>query len=296
MESKPPHENRNEINDIKSIIKLKEDLVLEIPFYPNNRNSKEFLQSIDIGTLINIHDSWLERKILPIPRKVTIPNYVRNDSLYIKNKSKLKKLVKMIEDGSDISDYQSRKVKENTFNVDDFKQTKTFIKSRDQLLICEGIFHIHLEAYPNRTDEVVLARIDNDIFYFIGVFTHKIFDSNGNDEHKKYDDAIQKYLASIVPSGGAVFMGIQNLAGSSIASTFNQTSIIKILTLVENYQGGISPYTQILYKKIHDRTPMKVSPVWRINQRNIEIYERKNRIVFNSEEIWKYLYSGLRNS
>ena len=128
------------------------------------------------------------------------------------------------------------------------------------------------------------------------MFSHiKFLKKNGAEkEHKTYDDAIQNYLATKVPSGGEMFLGLQNLAGSSIASTVNQTHIIKILTLVEKYQDGISSYTRLLYKKIHSRAPMSVSPIWRINQRDIEIYDRKNKIVFNSNNIWEFIYFGIR--
>lgn len=287
--------NRNEINNIGSIKNLKEFLVKEIPFYPNNGESKTFLLKIDIGTLINIHDSWQERKITPIPRKIIIPERIKQDPLYNNNESKINKLTKMIENGLDISDYQSRKVEENTFDVDDFKRTRLFMNSRDQMMICEGVYHLHLKPYPDRTNEVILAQINDDSFYVMGVFTHKVFEKNGAEkEHKKYDDAIQNYLATKVPSGGAMFLGLQNLAGSSIASTVNQTHIIKILTLVEKYQDGISSYTRLLYKKIHSRAPMSVSPIWRINQRDIEIYDRKNKIVFNSNNIWEFIYFGIR--
>ena len=193
--------------------------------------------------------------------------------------------------------FNSGKVKENTFDVDDFKRTKLFMNSRDQMMICEGVFHLHLQPYPDRSNEVVLAQIDNNSFYFMGVFTHKVFERNGaEEEHKKYDDAIQRYLATKVPQGGAMFLGLQNVAGSSVASTFNQTRIIKILTLVEKYQGGISSYTKLLYKKIHNRAPMSISPIWIVNQRDIEIYDRKNKVSFNSSEIWEFIYVGIRHS
>ena len=162
--------NRNEINNISSIKNLKEFLVKEIPFYPNNGESKTFLLKIDIGTLINIHDSWQERTITPIPRKIIIPEHIKQDPLYNNNESKINKLTKMIENGLDISDYQSRKVKENTFDVDDFKKTRSFINYRDKMMICEGVYHLHLKPYPDRTNEVILAQINDDSFYVMGCF------------------------------------------------------------------------------------------------------------------------------
>ena len=280
-----------DLNALQSIERFKADLAGEIPFTPNNRESKLFLMKLDIGDLIHVYDFWRHRFIMPSPRKTFTPNYVRNkDELYIKNKEAIKAVLKKIENGEDISAYLSRKVHEQSFDVDDFKATRNFLESRDQLLVCEGFYHLHLEPYPKRTDEIIVGQATVDAFEVVGIFSHKIFESeNSEAERKRFDKAINKYLARKMTNGGCYIGGagggMQNAAGSSIVSSFNQINIFKILYNVEFTKGGIDQHARNLYKILHNRTPKNVKAIWKMNHRNIEIFDRVNKVTFEEKHL-----------
>lgn len=272
---------------LQSIRKFKEDLIAQIPFTPNNRESKSFLLNLDIGSILHIYDFWRHRFITPRPRKTFIPNQIRNnDPLYLKNKENVKAVLKKIEIGEDISSHLSRKVHEQSFDVEDFKNNRNFIGSRDHLLVCEGFYHLHLEPYPKRTDELIIGHAAEDGFEVIGIFSHKIFETeNSESEKNKFNAAINNYLRRKMPNGGYCIGGagggMQNLAGSSIANTWNQINNLKILQNVEFVKGGIEQHTRNLYKTVHNRTPKNVKAIWRMNHRNVEIFDRVNKVVFD---------------
>lgn len=285
------HEIRtSKFNKLSSIVRLKKDLTEAIPFVPNNKESKDFLLNLELGDLIHIHDFWQHRLVSNRPRTVNIPSHVRNSKLYIKNRDRIKNLRSLFESGLDVSDFLSRKAKDRALDVNDFKKNRDFIGSRDAMLICEGYHHFHLAAYPSRTDELIIAQVTNDHIDVIGIFTHEIFEQKPlNQEYSDYQKAIETHISKYNPSGG-IFIGgaggcMQNLAGSSLFTTIFHTHTYRFIRIVEENEGGIEAYTKRLYKDLHNRSPSKVKPTWILQQRNLEIYDKNNKINFSSDQL-----------
>ncbi len=281
-----------DIENLSSVKKLKKALVKEIPFVPNNSDSKNFLLGLELGQLIHIHDSWKQRMILPQPRRVHAAGYVRNDLLYIENKELIRHLRKQIEAGEDVNLYLSDAIRKASFKVENFRNTGTFNGSRDRMLVCEGFYHFHLAAYPQRTDEILIGIVRDDFVDFLGIFTHEIFkdiNQSNSEMHNKYEKSINEYVQRKFPEGG-VFIGgvgggLQNMAGSSTSSSFNQIDKIRSITWIEVYCGGIEAFTRKLYCDLHSRNPQKVNPEWVIEHRSLIIYDRANKVKFDSNEL-----------
>jgi hypothetical protein len=275
-----------DLNNIQSIIRFKGRLISELPHAPNNKESKDYLLSLDIGDLIHIYDFWQQRLIHCCPRDVTVISKVRNSVSYVRNKEKIDVILNRVKNGIDISKYLSHKAHKATFEVEQFKQNRRFNSFRDQILICEGFHHLHLEEFPKRTDEVLIVHVTPSTFEIVQVAKHNLFE---RDEKAiaEYYKAIDEFLYSKNPNGGIYIGGagggMQNLAGSSVQSSFNQIHTRKILQTVEILNGGIENYVKNLYKYIHHRDLKYVKPEWKMLGREIVIYDKKNQEEFKSD-------------
>lgn len=239
--------------------------------------------------------------VAPQPRKVTALGHVKNDPLYIRNIEKIRHLRKKLEAGENINLFLSNKIRQGCFDVEDFKKTRTFNASRDRMLVCEGFYHFHLAEHPHRTDEVLIGIVDNDYVEFIGIFTHEIFESSNQSNtamHQKYEASINAYVEHKFPQGsliiGGVGGGMQNMAGSSISSSFNQIDKIKTIRRIELDCGGIVAFTRNLYSILHSRSPRNIKPEWIIDHRFLKIYDRANKVTFDSNSLRLHCASNPR--
>jgi hypothetical protein len=242
-----------------------------------------YLLLLDIGDIVHIYDFWQQRLIHAQPRKILVSSKMRNSPLYLRHRERIKVILGRASNGLDINRYLSYKAHNATFEVEQFKQNRSFNSFRDKLLICEGFHHLHLEEFPKRTDEVLIAHVTPNTFEIVQIANHDLFEQDP-EALAEYEKHINAFLYSKNPNGGFYIGGagggMQNLAGSSIESTFNQIHVRKVLQNVEIINGGIEKYVKHLYQKIHNRNPQYVNPEWRMLGREITIYDKKNKEQF----------------
>lgn len=277
---------QDNLNEKTSILDLKKRLVNAIPYAPQNADSKQFLLSRDIGDLLHIHHFWRQRFLQPGSRIFHAPSNVRNDPLYVQHRAKIALLRQKIEAGENVSAYLSRRAHERALDVTGYRESRSFVSSRDQLLVCEGFYHLHLDPLPERTNEILVAMVTPECCEIVGLFTHDLFNEDTlNPNYVKYDKAVEAYLARKFPSGG-MFLGgpgggMQNTAGSSVASSFWQTHCYRILSVVERYPNGLEGFTIKLYSEIFDRQTSFVKPKWEVaDDGRLLIRDRKNKHEF----------------
>lgn len=277
-----------ELNNLKSVIKLKNSIVASLPYAPRDKDSKEYLLSLDVGDLIHIYDFWQQRLIPSRPRKVLVGNKVRNSTQYIRNRRKIGVLLDRVRNGDDISGYLSQKAHCATFDVNEFKSTRSFNSFRDQILVCEGFYHLHLDEFPARTDEILIVHVTLREFEIVQVAMHSLFE-NDNEARVEYARYVDEFLSSKMPGGGLIIGGagggMQNLSGSSIFSSLNQIDMIKKIQNVELRNGGIESYTRKLYAYLHKRNTQYVKPEWRLVGRELTIYDKKNKKHFSEQNL-----------
>lgn len=281
---------QDELNKKPSVVRLKNQLVSEIPYVPQSAEAKQFLMNHDIGDLLHIYHFWRQRFLLPVPRRYHAPSCVRNEPLYSHHKAKINQLKQKIEAGEDVSAYLSRRAHTKALDVNSYRESRSFNSSRDLLLVCEGFYHFHLAPLPERTDEILVAKVESELFEVIGLFTHDLFLGDSlNPTYSKYNEAVNSYLARKMPSGG-IFIGgagggMQNLAGSSVASSLWQIHCRKVLMQVEAYPGGIDGFTIKLYDSLFGRKLRFVNPVWFVADNGVLfIRDRKNKHDFWMED------------
>jgi hypothetical protein len=277
---------QDDLNKKPSIVRLKDKLVREIPYVPKSQEARQFLLGHDIGDLLHIYHFWRQRLLQPEVRRYQAPSSVRNDPLYVGNKNKIDVLRRKIEAGEDVSDYLSSRAHKTALDVDSYRKSRSFNSSRDQMLICEGFYHLHLAPLPERTDEILVAKVEPGLFEVVGLFTHDLFlDDKINPAYSKYNKAVDSYLSRKMPSGGYFIGGagggMQNLAGSSVASSFWQIHCRKVLQLVEASPNGIAGFVVNLYDQILGRQTRYVDPIWVVaDDGRLLLRDRKNKYDF----------------
>lgn len=275
---------QDDLNKNPSIVRLKNTLVSKIPYIPKSAEAKNFLLGHDIGDLLHIYHFWRQRFLHPVARRFHAPSSVRNDPLYIRNRGKINALRQKIEAGEDVSAYLSRRAHKKALDVNGYRESKSFNSSRDQMLICEGFYHLHLAPLPARTDEVLVAQVSVEVFDVVGIFTHELFlNDQINFEYSKYNQAVDRYLARIMPTGGFYIGGagggLQNLAGSSFSSTVWQIHCRKIIQRVEAWPDGIDGFTINLYDLLFSGRKLRyVDPIWLVaDDGRLLIRDKKNK-------------------
>lgn len=274
-----------DINKISSIKRFKSRLVSELPYVPKNKAAKDYLLGLDVGDVIHIYDSWQQRLITSSRRDVIVSSKVRSSALYIKNRHKIKPLLELVRAGQNITKYLSKRAHDEAFDVVKFRKTNSFNSFRDQILVCEGFYHIHLEPFPKRTDEVLIVDVTPATFEVVMVAKHNLFE-NDSLAMEEYDKFICNFVKSKYPDG-SVFIGggIQNLAGSSIESSIRGTSAVRLIYNVEFNNKGIESYIKALYKFLENRDILYVKPEWKIINRELVIYDKKNKKYFKEENL-----------
>lgn len=285
----------NDLNEKKSIVALKKQLVSTIPYVPKSAEAKQFLLNHDIGDLLHIYHFWRQRFLMPVARRYHAPPSVRNEKLYVSHKAAINQLKRKIEVGEEVSAYLSHRASTRALDINGYRASKSFNSSRDQLLICDGFYHLHLAPFPERTDEILVAHVTSDLFEVVGLFTHDLFTEDTlNPAYVEYDQAVEAYLARKYPSGG-MFLGgagggMQNAAGSSFTSTLWQIHCRKILSRVVAYPDELNGFTIKLYSDIFGRQIRFVDPKWEVaNDGRLLIRDRKNKHDFwaNASGSWK---------
>jgi len=284
----------DDLNKKKSIVRLKDELVDKIPYTPKDAESKKFLLNHDIGDLLHIYHFCRQRLLQAVPRDYQAPASIRNSQRYIRNKNEINCLRRKIESGEDLSAYLSHRAHTKAIDITDYQNNKNFICSRDNLLVREGFYHLHLAPFPKRTDEIIVAHVTNAKFEIVGIFTHKLFDGDDLDSsHPEYQEAVNAYLSRKLPDGG-VFLGgpggaMQNAAGSSAISSFWQIHCRKILSRVENHPDGINGFTIKLYGDLFGRQTKFVDPKWVVAEDwRLLIQDRKNKHEFWADGTGKW--------
>ncbi len=213
----------------KRIKKFKESLIKEIPFFPNNRETKEALLSQAKLPIILHYLNWKSRYIPLRARKVSLESYVLNDQRFLDLKGKMDKLFIEVTTGTDLTPYLSLKAhkKGYTPNTQNDKWA-----DKDFLLNVMGFHHLHLEEFPARTNEVVFVKVTREEFRVIAIFDHSVFKSKSDDvslnkERSRLWSIFEEYSSRGVPPNSVYLPSVITTSGHPLhmvdmASSYNE--------------------------------------------------------------------------
>lgn len=272
--------------DSKRIKNLKKEMIKELPKFPNNKATKQELESKHLADLLIVYLSWKARLITPRPRDIIIEKDVLDDSRWTSISSSFEALKKKVENGDDICPYLSLKAHEKGYTPAASGTTADTDKwaDKDFLLNVMGFYHLHLgdleegKKISGRTDDVIFVRIDKSTFKIIGVFDHSVFEKTDtvsqemNAERERLWSIFDKYSMQNVPAGGIVVSSMITTSAHSMQIVFMAQEYNRIIR-EHDPQLDKREYINDLYDVTNIAVPKKSKLCWYIRGTDLGILD-----------------------
>ena len=173
-----------------SIKRFKEELVKVLPFFPNNRETKEELLNQSIASVMFYYIHWAYRLIPMRNRKIIIGPYVTADKRWKILKEQINTLLAKVRHGENLNPYLSLKAHQKGYTPADRIKNGDADRwdDKDFLLNIMGFHHFHLNekiqknGISERTNEVIFARLTRNEFHVVAIFDHSVFDNAKNED------------------------------------------------------------------------------------------------------------------
>lgn len=278
--------------DSKTLRKLKADLITELPFFPNNKITKEELEAKDLGDILIYYLHWKNRIIPARRRAVQIKPDVTADKRWKELKSGINGLLNKIRSGEDVTPHLSNRVHSYGYTpIENIKNGSTESwEDKDELLNLTGFHHLHLDmeiqsnGRAKRSDEVLFAHITRKTFTAIGIFDHSVFEKPApneviESERERLWSLHHKYASEGKPAGAAYLVG--NVVSSGLPLTFVRAADMyySVIQQVDARLGERS-FANELYTQGGVSPPKNFKFEWRINHLDLCVFDREANVLF----------------
>lgn len=177
--------NKNDLTDeSKRIKKLRQQIVKEIPKFPNDKSTKILLGKEPLSSLFVHYTNWAIRYVPPRKRKVTIEDTAKYDPRWTILKNNIDIFVKKIESGDDLTPHLSLLQHTKGYTPKSTrKANQDGWADKDFLLIVMGYYHFHLGikiengGFVERTNDLIFAKITRDEVAIMCICDHSVFNS-----------------------------------------------------------------------------------------------------------------------
>lgn len=172
------------MNGSKSIRKFSNSLIKNLPFSPNNKETKAELESLELNELLIHYLHWQTRLVPDRVRTVSRLSSLTSDRKYKSLKSDLDFLFARVRSGESVMPFLSERAHRYGYmriNMQGRRQSNQR-KDFDQLLNLRGLHHFHLskiiknDGMSERSDDLLFAYVDRTDFKALGIFNHDVFD------------------------------------------------------------------------------------------------------------------------
>lgn len=274
------------MEESKTIKRLKRKLIKDLPSFPNNKETKETLESKKLTDLLIDYLSWKARLITPRKRKIIINNEVDitdNTITSILNSENYINLKKKIESGDDLNPYLSLKAHDKGYSPEAKEKGNSWV-DKDFILNVMNLYHFHLLPYEKdkqestRTDELIFAKVDKTTFEIIGIFDHSIFKSEENTDalnlereklFKTWDNIIMKNI----PDGSIIVPTSLITSGHTEKVVSTSMEYSKIIKEYDKKFNDIA-FLNILYENKDIPNNPKLN--WHFNGTDLGIIDKDN--------------------
>jgi hypothetical protein len=177
--------NKNDsTGESKRIKKLRQQIVKEIPKFPNNKRTKTLLENEPLSSLFVHYTNWAIRYIPPRKRKVRIEDTARYDPRWKILKNNIDVFIKKAESGDDLTPHLSLLPHTKGYTPKSArKANQDSWADKDFLLIVMGYHHFHLGikiengGFAERTNDLIIAKITRDEMFIICICDHSVFNN-----------------------------------------------------------------------------------------------------------------------
>ncbi len=279
-----------ESNRIK---RFKNRLIKELPYFPNDREVLNELESQGLNDILIHYLHWKTRIVPPRSRKIQLAPEVTSDKRYRSLKAGIDGLFDKIRNAEDIYPYHSQRAHNKGYTPTQRMRDGEVgsWEDKDQVLNTKGFHHFHLDmevqntGLSKRTNEVLFAHVTRDKFYAIGIFDHSVFepsDGNGNmnAERSRMWELHKKHITFGMEPGEAYI-------SSPIASSGHP---IQLVIMSDHYANMIRDYdpklddrnfVNDLYGQAKLSPPNKFKFEWHVDALDIGMFDKKTGVFFN---------------
>lgn len=272
--------------------KLKNKLIKELPFFPNDIETLNELEQKPLSLIIRYYLHWQTRQVPKMRRKVRIYPELTSDNRYKHYKLAISEFLEKVRNGDDLSPYLSRKAHKNGYTSTKRNSEGRVDKweDKDQILNKNSFHHFHLNMNVQRTglsirtDVVLFAKVTRGEFHAVTLFDHSVFD-NINDEgemtleHNRMLDIYTKYKSYDVEQCSIYI-------SNPLMSSGHPVSIVRMshqyMYFIRKFDDQLSDraLASDFYSKTNMHFPNKFKFNWHIEYLDLIIRDVKNNVDF----------------
>lgn len=272
---------------------LKKRLIIELPFYPNNKDTLRVLESQSLNNVLIHYLHWKTRLIPTRKRSIQIAPEVTADKRWKYLRHNINSLLEKIQNGIDVLPYLSEKA--HKYGYTPILQIKNgdidSWSDKDQILNTKGFHHFHLNmkikpsGISERTNDVLFAQVNRTIFRAIGIFDHSVFDTidedgNMNTERSRMWKLHEKQVTfGMEPD--AIYMSNPITASGHPVYLVQMADYYAKLIYECDPKLDDRKFINGLYDQGKMKHPNKYNFEWRINNLDLCIHDKKNEVLFN---------------
>ncbi|AQV51666.1 TPA: hypothetical protein RMM48_004029 [Escherichia coli] len=281
------------MEESKRIRQLKENLIKELPFFPNEKSIRTELENQSLNGVLIAYLHWKTRIVPTRRRRVHIYPEVTSDKRWKELKLGIHGLLDKVRKGEDL--YPHLSLRAHKYGYTPVERIRNgdadSWEDKDQLLNTKGFHHFHLSmniqstGLAERTNNVLFAFVSRDQFRAVGIFDHSVFDKpdslNGMTEERERMWTLHEKYITFGMKAGTVY--INNLITAS-------GHPVNLIMLADRYAAIIREYDQkaedrIFVNELYAQSPLP-SPErfkfeWRIEGLDLVLFDKKNRVAFN---------------
>ena len=280
----------------KRINKLKKELIKNLPFFPNVKETQEELEQQDLSGVMIHYLHWQTRLVPARQRKIQIAPEVTSDKRWKRLKEGINGLCDKFRNGEDVKPYLSKRAHNYAYTpVQRIKDGDADSwEDKDQILNTKGFHHFHLNmnvqhtGLSERTNEVLFAFVTRDKFHAIGIFDHSVFESadvNGDmcKERTRMWELHEKHT-TMGMEAGSVYVS------NPIMSSGHPMYLIR---LADHYTKIIKDTDdklddRVFINGLYDQgklpAPSKFNFEWHINGLDLGVFDKRTNVFFSINE------------
>lgn len=284
------------MEESKRLLKLKKELIKNLPFYPNDRETLKELEAQNISNVMIHYLHWQTRQVPARERRVQIAPELTSDKRWKSLKANIKPLLDKVRDGEDLTPHLSKRAHKNGYTPTERIRTGEVDswEDKDQILNTKGFHHFHLDmtiqnsGLSKRTDDVLFAFVERDKFHAIAIFDHSVFESADktglmNKERARMWGIHEKYT-TIGMDPGSVY--ISNMIMTSGHPMYLIRMSDNYVNIIEDIDPKLEEraYINSLYDQGELPYPNKYKFEWLIDGLDLSLFDKKNNVTFNLKQ------------
>ena len=278
--------------DSKRIRKLRTEIINTVPKFPNNKETKEVLESKHLTDLLVVYLNWATRLIVARQRNVEIEAEVTGDTRWSSILNQFDKLKEKIQKGDDLIPHLSLKAHEKGFTPAASESGPGTDKwaDKDFLLNVMGFYHFHLgdiqetgKNIAERTDDVIFAKVDRHTFRAFGIFNHAVFESvdpvsrEMTSERMRLWQMFDQIVANEAPTGGIVVPSMIATSGHTLHVVRRAQEYVHIIKEIEPKLDN-REYVNSLYEDTNIEPPKNPKIEWYLRGTDFGVFDRTTNL------------------